>query len=151
MTIWCFSFELFWKSNCVLYSVWTDYRVGRLTTDHLKHTKEPNSHKWGNLCLYYIPLWQMPPQGKKHQPSNSGKGKAAVNDGFWLPGIQALMSRFSLFRFHFFYFTVSFLLWVPGSAQVVKCAQQVLLAHWAVSPAGSLHFYDSFLIASFSF
>lgn len=114
MTIWCFSFELFWKSNCVLYSVWTDYRVGRLTTDHRKHTKEPNSHKWGNLCLYYIPLWQMPPQGKKHQPSNSGKGKTAVNDGFWLPGIQALMSRFSLFRFHFFYFTVSFLLWAPG-------------------------------------
>lgn len=111
MTLWRFSFELYWKSKCVLYPVWTDCRVGRLTTDH---TKKPNSHKRGNLCLYYIPLWQMPPRGKNNRPVILGR-ETAVNDGFWLPGTQALMSGFSLFRFHFlFYFTVSFLLWIPG-------------------------------------
>lgn len=152
MTIWCFSFELFWKSNCVLYSVWTDFRVGRLTTDHCKHTKKPNSHKWGNLCLYYIPLWQMTPQGKKHLPSNSGKGKQQwmMDSGSQEYKPSCLGSLCLDFIFYFillFHFYCGF----QGSAQAVKCAQQVLLAHWAISPAISLHFYDSFLIGSFSF
>lgn len=115
MTIWCFPFELFWKSKCVLYPVWTDYRVGRLTTDHCKHTKKPNSHKWGNLYLYYIPLRQITPQGKKHLPSNSGKGKQQwmIDSGSQEYKPSCLGSLCLDFIF-LFYFTVSFLLWVPG-------------------------------------
>lgn len=144
------SFERFCKFvSCIL---WAQIRVGRLTTDPCKHTKKPNSHKQGDLWLHYVPLRQYHP-GKKHLPSNNGEGKQQWVMGSGSPGTWTLMSRFSLFGFHFFILFYFFISSVGSrvSALVVKLVQQAPSAHWVISPAISLDFDDTFLIGLFFF